>query len=160
MIFSHGDPFMRSREPPDRDAIEHLPQGVQEIKESRRCRAEDRLPGPAEEAAVPPGAGKNVAPDFLPLLQDLGRVLVPLVLQQPLNQLRPRVLPRVVLSSIAVSSGEETSATSLRERCRHHQELAGEIKVQRTHQVDVLEVLLGNERDRNVEDVDLVFLMR
>ena len=42
------------------------------------------------------------------------------------------------------------------ERRRHHQEFARQIEVQLLQQVQILEVLLGDERDRNVVDVDLV----
>src|SRR5690606_8910613 len=34
----------------------------------------------------------------------------------------------------------------------------GDVEVERGHQVEVLEVLLGDERDRDVEDVELVLL--
>ena len=42
------------------------------------------------------------------------------------------------------------------ERRRHHQELAGDVEVQLLHQLDRVEVLRGDQRDRDVVDVDLV----
>src|SRR3989441_6384164 len=44
------------------------------------------------------------------------------------------------------------------QRGRHHQELAGDYQVQRLHRADVVEVLLGDHRDRDVVNVDLVLL--
>ena len=42
------------------------------------------------------------------------------------------------------------------QRRRHHQELTGDVEIQVLHQLDVVEVLLGDQRDRDVVDVHLV----
>ena len=44
----------------------------------------------------------------------------------------------------------------MNQRRRHHQELAGEVEIELLHQPEIVEVLLGDERDRNVVDVDLI----
>ena len=44
------------------------------------------------------------------------------------------------------------------ERRRHHQELARDVEVEFLHQLEVVEVLLRDERDRDVVDVHLVLL--
>jgi hypothetical protein len=41
------------------------------------------------------------------------------------------------------------------QRRRHHQELTRDIEVQLLHQLDVLQILLGDYRDRDVVDVHL-----
>ena len=46
----------------------------------------------------------------------------------------------------------------VRQRRRHQQVLAGDVEVERAHEVEHLQVLLGDERDRDVEDVELVLL--
>src|SRR5262249_37572373 len=42
------------------------------------------------------------------------------------------------------------------QRRRHDEELAGDVEVELAHQIDRVEVLLRDERDRDVVDVDLV----
>jgi hypothetical protein len=49
-------------------------------------------------------------------------------------------------------------ALDVDQRRRHHQELAGDVEVQLLHQVQVLEVLPGDDRDLDVVDVHLVLL--
>jgi len=44
------------------------------------------------------------------------------------------------------------------ERGRHQEVFAGDVNVEALHGVEVLEVLLGHERDRDVENGELVLL--
>ena len=44
----------------------------------------------------------------------------------------------------------------MQQRRSHHQELAGDVEVDLPHSLEVLEVLLGDERDGDVEDVEAV----
>jgi len=44
------------------------------------------------------------------------------------------------------------------QRRGHDEKLAGHVQIQLLHQRDVGEVLLGDERDRDVVDVHLIFL--
>jgi hypothetical protein len=58
------------------------------------------------------------------------------------------------------SSSRRISASRLdvNQRGGHHEELPDDVEVQLLHQIQVIEVLLRDERDRNVVDVDLVLL--
>ena len=47
---------------------------------------------------------------------------------------------------------------SLDELRGHHEVVAGQVQVQLLHQLDRVEVLLRDERDRDVVDVQLIFL--
>jgi hypothetical protein len=46
----------------------------------------------------------------------------------------------------------------VRELRRHEQVLAGDLEVQLAHELEVLEVAIGDEADRDLEDVELVLL--
>jgi hypothetical protein len=46
----------------------------------------------------------------------------------------------------------------LHQGSRHHQELAGNVEIQLLHQVQVIEILLGDDGDLNVVHVHLVLL--
>ena len=65
-------------------------------------------------------------------------------------------------SSDATSSGSgdghQLARLEVRERRRHHQVVGRDVDRHRLHHLEVLQVLLGDERDRDVDDVDLVRL--
>src|SRR5919198_1556260 len=84
-------------------------------------------------------------------------LLVLLVLEEAAHQLGPRIaclLRQIGLGQGLLLTWEEQPALDVRERGGHHQELARDVQVQLAHPLQVLEVLLGDQRDRNVEDVD------
>ncbi len=89
-------------------------------------------------------------------MQQLGRGLEPLMLEQPAHQRLARIFLRILLRRIGPR--QQHPRLDVDQRRRHHQELAGDVEVQLLHQVEVLEVLLRDERDRDVVDVDLVLL--
>jgi hypothetical protein len=53
---------------------------------------------------------------------------------------------------------QQELALDVDERRRHHQELAGDVQVELLHQVEIFEVLLGDDRNLDVVDVHLVLL--
>ena len=61
-------------------------------------------------------------------------------------------------SGRGLGSWQQRPRLQVDERRGHHQEFAGDIEVQLLHELDHVEVLRGDERDRNVVDVDLVLL--
>ena len=102
------------------------------------------------------------AEDLPPLLAALhqlaGRLLELLVFQEPPDQLGPRVFACLILLVPLGFNRQQHPGLDVDQRGRHHQELAGDRQVQRLHRADVVEVLLGDQRDRDVVDVDLVLL--
>ena len=87
-------------------------------------------------------------------------VLVLLILEKPAHALGTRVL--FLLQDVVFLPGrrarEQHLGLDVCERSRHHQVLARHVDAQNAHQGQVLEVLFGDEADRNVEDVELMLL--
>ena len=104
-------------------------------------------------------AGEHVAPRDRQRVELRRRALEALVLDEPADQRLARVLALLVLAGrllLARRRRQQLAALEPRQRRRHHQVVARDLEVQRSHEVEVLEVLLGHERDRDVEDVELV----
>jgi hypothetical protein len=74
-----------------------------------------------------------------------------LVFQQPAHQVRTRVV--LVLFR---TPGEEELRLDADQRRRHLQELPGPLQLQPVHLRDHRQELLGDARDRDVEDVDVL----
>ena len=94
-------------------------------------------------------AQRQLLPDALELL----------VLQQPLEQRLPRVAYLLFVDIGVVGLGvrrQELSRLDVRQRRRHQQVFASQIHVQRLHVLQRLNVLGGDKRDGDVEDVQLV----
>ena len=89
-------------------------------------------------------------------MQQLGRGLELLVLEQPADERLARILFRILLRGIGPR--QQHARLDVNQRRGHHEELPRDVEVQLLHQVEVVEVLLGDERDRNVVDVHLVLL--
>src|SRR5205823_2393699 len=100
------------------------------------------------------------------LLAELLRgFLVLLVLEQPADQIGARIdLDVATVTGLAVlvverlGRGQELARLDVAQGRRHQQILTGDVDVEPRHRVEVLEVLLGDERDRDVEDRQLVLL--
>jgi hypothetical protein len=107
-------------------------------------------------------ATPDVATDHRPIAEAVGRLLELLVLEEALDQLGPGVdlLERGVfirlLDRLGLGVGQELARLQVAQGRRHHQVLAGDVDVEALHGVEVLEVLLGDEGDRDVEDLELV----
>src|SRR6185436_8622452 len=102
--------------------------------------------------------GEDLAVEQRVLGELAGHVLVLLVLEQPPDQLGPRValLLRGLARLRRLRPRQEQPALDVGERGRHHQELACDVEVEGHHLGEGLVVLLGDERDGDVEDVELV----
>ena len=92
------------------------------------------------------------------IVQQLGGGLEFLVLEQPPDQRIARIFLVVGIAGGGLGPRQQHPALDVDQRRRHHQELAGDVEVELLHQVEVLEVLLGDQRDRDVVDVHLVLL--
>ena len=82
----------------------------------------------------------------LALVQQLGRRLELLVLEQPPHQRLARILFRLAVLLRRIGPRQQHPRLDVDERRRHDQELAGHVEVQLLHQLDVGEVLLRDER--------------
>ena len=89
-------------------------------------------------------------------MQQLGGGLEPLMLEQPADERLARILFRIFLRRIGPR--QQHPRLDVNERGRHDEELAGHVEVQFLHQVEVVEILLRDQRDRNVVDIHLVLL--
>ena len=58
-------------------------------------------------------------------------------------------------SWVGIRTRKQRARLDVNQRRGHHQELPGHVEVHLFHQLDVAEILLGDERDRDVVDVDL-----
>nr|WP_258182726.1 hypothetical protein [Enhygromyxa salina] len=82
-----------------------------------------------------------------------------LVLDQAPDQLFARIDAVLELTLFVVLAGhdrQQLAALEEGQRRRHQQVLARDLDVERAREADVLDVLLGDEGDRDVEDVELV----
>ena len=104
------------------------------------------------------GADELGAADRLALVEQFRRGLEFLVLEQPPDQRFARILFGFAVGRRRFRSRQNRARLDVDQRRRHHQELAGDVQIQLLHQLDVGEVLLGNQRDRDVVDVHLVLL--
>ena len=100
------------------------------------------------------GARPLRAAQRLALVQQLGRRLELLVLEQPPHQRLARIFLGIFLRR--VGARQQHPRLDVDQRRRHHQELARDVEVHLLHQIDVVEVLLGDQRDRDVVDAELV----
>ena len=104
-------------------------------------------------------AREHLGAFLLEAAQLRGRFLERLVLEQPAHELGAGVRPfdgHLALDRGRFFLGQKQARLQLQQRRRHHKELAGDVEVDLAHPLDVLQVLLGDQCDRNVEDVDLV----
>src|SRR5262249_20252557 len=86
------------------------------------------------------------------------RLFVLLVLEQAADELLPRIADFVLVGVglRRIRRGQKLARFDVRQRRRHEQILTGNVEIQRAHLIEVRNVLLGDERDGNVEDVELV----
>ncbi len=96
------------------------------------------------------------AAERFPLVQQLGRRFELLVLEQPPDQRLAWILARIFLCGIGAR--QQRPRLDVDQRGRHDQELTRHIQIHLLHQIDVLEVLVRDEGDRNVVDVHLMLL--
>ena len=134
-----GHPGQRVLE--GRDEVRHRQLGDDELL------ARDLLP---EEIA-----NEDVPPQHRPLAQARRRLLEPLVLDQAPGQLLAHDLG-VFLFLLVPVARQQRLGLDVDQGGSHHQEIARDLEVQRLHQVEVGQVLLGDLRDRDVVDVELL----
>ncbi len=91
-------------------------------------------------------------------MQQLGGGLELLMFEQPPDQRIARVFRVRIVGLRRVGARQQHPALDVNQRRGHHQELAGDVEVELLHQAEVREVLLGDQRDRDVVDVDLILL--
>ncbi len=113
-----------------------------------------RFAGDFGDRAIGPGPLR--AAQRLALVQQLGRGLELLVFEQAPHQGLARILVGILLRRIGAR--QEHARLDVDERRRHDEELPRHVEVHLLHQVDVVEILPGDERDRNVVDVQLALL--
>jgi len=99
------------------------------------------------------GGRERVAVHPRQLLDVGGGALEALVLLQAAHQLGARVL---LLGGLALRARQQHARLDLRQRGGHQHVLAGELELQLLHQLDVLHVLPGDLRKRDVEDVEVL----
>ncbi len=92
----------------------------------------------------------------LAFVQQLGGGLEALVIEQALHQRVARVDLFPALVRHFFGPRQQLAALDVDERRGGDQELAGEIQIELLHQAEVRQVLLGDERDRDVVDVHLM----
>src|SRR5262249_47906940 len=135
-------------------ALDDGPEGADQAEEIDLDLRLRRLAGDLGDRPV--GARPLRAAQRLALVQQLRGRLELLVFEQPAHQRLARILFRIFLRRIRTR--QEHPRLDVNQRRSHHEELARHVEVQLLHQIDVGEVLLGDEGDRNVVDVDLVLL--
>ena len=88
-------------------------------------------------------------------MQELGGRLELLVLEQTPDERFARIFfgPGVFLRRIRAR--QQRARLDVNQRRRHYQELSRHVEIQVLHERDVAQVLLGDERDRDVVDVQL-----
>ncbi len=135
-------------------SLEHLLEGVEEPEDVHRCQlgrtGVHRLGGAA-------GEGVPVEPRAIPELTS--HVLVLLVLEEAAHQLRPRIgFEEVAVLTVLRRRvrWQEHLRLDVGECRRDDEILADHVDVERAHHVEVLEILLGDEAHRDVQDVELV----
>ena len=92
-------------------------------------------------------------PAAAPLLEDAGRVAILLVFQQAADELLPRVFQ---FAFHFVASRQHLLRLDLDQQAGHGQEIAHGVDVQLLDQRQIFEILVGDRRDGNVGDLDLV----
>ena len=110
--------------------------------------------GELGDAAVGPQPLRGA--QLLALVQQSGGRLELLMLEQPAHQRVARVLDLAFDAGGGLRPRQQHLRLDVDQRRRHHEELAGDVEIELLHQRDRLEVLRGDERDRDVVDVDLV----
>lgn len=103
-------------------------------------------------------AQEDLPPERRTVAELGSRFLVALILEQPANQLLARIAAFVlvlVLPALLLAR-QQLARLDVRQRGCHQQVLARDVHVQRAHQVEVLEVLLGDEGNGDVENAQLV----
>ncbi len=96
---------------------------------------------PAISEIGPSGLRPLRAAQRFALVQELGRRLELLMLEQPPDQRLARVFVGVFLRRDRAAA--EAPRLDVNERRRHDQELSGHVEVHLLHQIDVVEVLAG-----------------
>ena len=113
-----------------------------------------RFAGDFGDRAVGPGPLR--AAQRLALVQQFGRGLELLVFEEAPDQGLAWILVGILLRRIRAR--QEHARLDVDERRRHDEELPRHVEVHLLHQVDVVEILPGDERDRNVVDIELALL--
>ena len=89
-------------------------------------------------------------------MQQLGRRLEFLVLDQPPNQRITRIFGVAIVLRLELEPGHQRARLDVYQRGGHHQEVTRDVEVELLHHVEVVEILLGDEHDRDVVDVDFL----
>ena len=137
-------------------ALEHLLERRQQAEEIDFDLGLVVVAGDLLDARIGP-APLRAAQRFL-VVQQLGGGLELLVLEQAADQRVARIFLVRRIAGRGLGPRQQHLALDVDQRRRHHQELAGDVEVQLLHQVQVLEVLPGDDRDLDVVDVHLVLL--
>ncbi len=135
-------------------AIEHVAERGHEAEQIDFHLGLGRLADDLGDAAVRTAPLR--APLNLLLVQQLGRGLEPLMLEQAAHERLARILLGILLRGIVAR--QQHPRLDVDERRRHHEKFTGDIETQFGHQIQVFEVLLRDEDDRDVVDVHLVLL--
>ena len=98
---------------------------------------------------------EHVGVAVLVLVQHAGRFLELPVFQQALHEFFPRV--RAFLFLLFGPAGQEHLRLDAQERRRHEQVLAADFEIEQFEQLEILKVLLRDQRDGNIVDIHLVF---
>ena len=99
---------------------------------------------------------EDIGVAVLVLVQDSGRFLELPVLQQSPHEFLPRVGGLFFL--LFGPAGQEHLRLDAQQRRRHEQVLAAHLEIEQFEQLEVLKVLLRDQRDGYVADIHLVFL--
>ncbi|OQC72612.1 MAG: hypothetical protein BWX45_00855 [Deltaproteobacteria bacterium ADurb.Bin002] len=102
------------------------------------------------------GALEHVALQDRPPGQQVGGFLEGLVLQKLADQLRARVVFQFFGRRL-LRNRQQQAGLDVNQRGGHHQIFACQIQIKRLDEVQIIQVLTGDERDGNVINIDLIF---
>ena len=135
-------------------AIDH---GLKGRQQAEQIDFELRLVVVARDVGHPlVGALPLSGANLLALVQQAGGRLEFLVLEEPADERIPRILRLALHPGRRFRPRQQHPGLDVNQRRRHDQELARHVQVELLHELNRVQVLRGDERDRDVVDADLV----
>ena len=102
-------------------------------------------------------ARKNIFLHFFQVSEKPGGVFEFFIFDQLAHQIPARIVFVIFFHRPAIFVGQQQAAFNHHQRRGHHDKIAGDLKVEDLHQLEIFHVLGGDPPDRNVVDVHLVF---
>jgi hypothetical protein len=141
-----------------REPLQNLLHRFQEVEEARLA-GDLVFPFLHRESFAEEAADENLPVQKRPFGELQGSLLEALVLQKPADQLGPGVLLLLLsLSLFPLRSRQKHLGFDMEQGGGHQKKLPGNVQVQVFHQLQVFQVLLGDGRDGDVVNIDLILL--